>query len=88
LKHHTSSFATFFFTDNLLEKIVTKPRCNSIQKDPLKPYELCVTDLRRYIGICIFMSIIHFPSSRDKWSDILGNQHIKEAMSVNMFESI
>jgi hypothetical protein len=52
------------------------------KKDTSKPFELCVTDLRRYIGICIFMSIIHLPSSRDYWSDVLGNQHITEAMSV------
>jgi len=34
------------------------------------------------------MSVIHLPSCRDYWSDVLGNKHIIEAMPVNMLESI
>ncbi|GBM85942.1 PiggyBac transposable element-derived protein 3 [Araneus ventricosus] len=45
-------------------------------------------DVQRYIGICYLMSIIHLSSARDYWSDNLGNQTIKETLSVKEFEKI
>ncbi|GBM13999.1 PiggyBac transposable element-derived protein 1, partial [Araneus ventricosus] len=81
-------FFSFFFNDELLNLILEETRRYSIQKDPSQPLQVSITDIQRYIGICYLMSLIHLPSARDYWSDNLGNQTIKETMSVKEFEKI
>ncbi|XP_022175570.1 piggyBac transposable element-derived protein 3-like [Myzus persicae] len=60
----------------------------STQVDPSKPFILSKTELQRFLGILIMMSIDHVPNSRSYWSDNLVNMPIKNCMSVNHFERI
>lgn len=56
--------------------------------DPSKPITVSKTELQRFLGIYIMMSVDHIPNSRSYWSDNLENIPIKNCMSVNNFERI
>lgn len=81
-------FFSFFLNDELLNLISEETHRHSIQKDPSQPLQVSITDVQHYIGICYLMSLIHLPSARDYWSHNLGNQIIKETMSLKEFEKI
>ena len=81
-------FLRKFISDELLELIVEESIRYSVQKDPNRPLELTVAELRKYLGICYVMSYIHLPSTRDYWSAVYGPSLIKETMSSKRFEKI
>lgn len=82
------AFFKYFFDDNLFEKIASESNLYSIQKDPNKPAMLSATDIRQYLGICIYMSVVHMPNVRSYWSTNLGFSQIKNTMSQKRFEFI
>lgn len=59
-----------------------------MQKFPNRPANLTINSLKKYIGICIYMSIIHVPNVRNYWSNSLGFPQIKGIMSQKEFERI
>lgn len=81
-------FFNYFFTNSLLEKIFTESTRYAVQKQPERPETFTVGDIRKYLGILIFMSVFHYPSTRSYWSNKFGFNPIKEAMSVNKFEKM
>ncbi|CAI6373876.1 unnamed protein product [Macrosiphum euphorbiae] len=81
-------FFNYFFDDCLLSIITEQTELYSTQVDPSKPIILSKTELQRFLGILIMMSVDHVPNSRSYWSDNLGNMPIKNCMSVNHFERI
>lgn len=81
-------FFNYFFDDCLLSIITEQTELYSTQVDPSKPFILSKTELQRFLGILIMMSIDHVPNSRSYWSDNLVNMPIKNCMSVNHFERI
>ncbi|XP_026316625.1 piggyBac transposable element-derived protein 4-like [Hyposmocoma kahamanoa] len=81
-------FFTYFFTNELLENIIIETTRYAVQKEPARPESVTITDLRKYLGILIFMSVYHYPSTRSFWSNKFGFAPIKEAMTVNKFEKI
>lgn len=82
------SFFRFFFDSTVMKKIVTESNLYATQKDPNKAANFSVTDINRYLGICLYMSIIHMPSSRSYWSKTIGYPQIKSVMSEKKFEFI
>lgn len=81
-------FFTYFFTNDILEKIVTETTRYAVQIKPDRPDSLTISDLRKYLGILIFMSVYHYPSTRSYWSAKFGFSPIKDALPVNKFEKI
>lgn len=81
-------YFNFFFTDNLIEKICHETHKYSVQLDPNKPFFITKTELRKFLGICILMSLVHVPNSRNYWNEILGNRTIIDTMPVKHFEMI
>ncbi|KAF0770169.1 piggyBac transposable element-derived protein 3-like [Aphis craccivora] len=81
-------FFNYFFDDCLLSIIIKQTELYSTQVDPSKPITVSKTELQRFLGIFIMMSVDHIPNSRSYWSDNLGNIPIKNCMSVNNFERI
>lgn len=82
------TFFKYFFTDELMKNIVEQSNLFSIEKDPSKPANITENDLRRYIGVCLYMSIVHMPNLRSYWGHNLGFLQIKEAMSEKFFEKV
>lgn len=81
-------FFNFFVTEELLEHICNETHKYSIQLDVNKPFHLTKTELKKFLGICVMMSLIHIPNCRNYWNEVLGNRTIIETMPVNRFESI
>lgn len=81
-------FFSHYFTVELLEKIVEETNTYSVQSSPDRPDLISLAELRKYLGILIFMSVYHFPSVRSYWSTKFGFRPIIEAMPVNKFEKI
>lgn len=82
------SFFKYFFTDQLITYIVEQSNLFSIQVDPSKPANITENELRRYLGVCLYMSVVHMPNLRSYWGRNLGFSQIKEAMSEKKFEKV
>ncbi|KAJ8957329.1 hypothetical protein NQ314_006579 [Rhamnusium bicolor] len=60
----------------------------SIQKDPNKPLNITATEIRQYIGVTIYMSLVHLPNVRSFWSEELGFDKVKNTITCNRYEKI
>ncbi|XP_063216684.1 piggyBac transposable element-derived protein 3-like [Bacillus rossius redtenbacheri] len=81
-------FFNYFFGDEIFEKILSESQHYAIQKDPNKPLAINKNELKKFVGICIIMSVVHLPNTRSYWNASLGNTIIQETMSCNRFENI
>ncbi|KAJ8724562.1 hypothetical protein PYW08_016036 [Mythimna loreyi] len=62
----------YFFDDDLLTHIVEEMHKFSIQKDPCKPFCITTYELKKFLGICLLMSIAPLPNIRMYWESELG----------------
>lgn len=82
------SFFRYFFNEDIIKNIQQETNLYSVQKCPNKSISITCLEINQYIGICIMMSVVRNPSVRSYWSDIIGNNVIKECMPINRFEKI
>ncbi|CAH1963817.1 unnamed protein product [Acanthoscelides obtectus] len=57
-------FFKFFFTDDILVHIMEQTNLYAIQCRPEKPPNITKEEINILIGICIYMSVAHLPSTR------------------------
>ncbi|CAK1591763.1 unnamed protein product [Parnassius mnemosyne] len=81
-------FFSQYFSEDLLKKIVEETNKYSTQTNIDRPVQISLTELRKYLGILIFMSVYRYPSVRSYWSSKFGFRPIIEAMPVNKFEKV
>lgn len=81
-------FFSFFLSDEILEKIVQETNLYAIQKEPNSTFSTSVTEVRNYMGILYFMSVIKYPNVRMYWSPKYGFAHIYNCMTLNRFEKL
>lgn len=81
-------FFDFFLTEDLLDEICRETHKYSVQLDPTKPFTVSKSDLRKFIGISIMMSLVNITNSRKYWNETLGNKLITDTMSVKQYETI
>lgn len=81
-------FFKYFFDDTLLMKIAEESNLYTVQKNPAKPSKIESDDIKKFIGVLIYMSVIHLPSARYYWSRNIGIPQIKESMSQHTFDNI
>ncbi|XP_026745537.1 piggyBac transposable element-derived protein 3-like isoform X1 [Trichoplusia ni] len=81
-------FFSYFFTEDFLSQIVTETNYYAVQKKPDRPDVITLGELRKYLGILIYMSVYHYPSVRGYWANKHGFEAIIKAMPVNKFEKI
>lgn len=81
-------FFRYFFTDQIIETIASESNLYSVQQDPNKPANISTLEIKQYLGIIIYMSVIHLPNIRSYWSEDLGIDKIIQTMTVNRFEKI
>jgi hypothetical protein len=55
-----------------------------MNKNKITP--VTTNEMRKFIGIVMYMSVIHLSGRRDYWSAATRQNFIAEAMSVNRFE--
>jgi hypothetical protein len=58
------------------------------QKSLSNPLKLSTNDFQKYIGVLVLMRITNISNVRKYWAPYLGNQVIKDTMSLNIFEKI
>lgn len=80
-------FFFYFFSNNLLQKIKDQSELYSVQKNANKPISISLDELKKYIRICVYASVIAL-KVRDYWSAELDVPIIFNAMSRNRFELI
>lgn len=76
-----ADFFKHFFTDKLYAHITEQSNLFSTQISPDHPDNLTSTDIKKYIGVCMLMSVIHLPSIRSYWSKSIGIECKKQMMS-------
>ena len=81
-------FVKYFLTDELLERIHSETLLYAVQKNPNNTFTPTKNDIEKYIGICILSSVTHNDNVRDFWHGVIGNEMVKNTMSINMFEKI
>lgn len=59
-----------------------------MQKDPTKSVNITPMCVKHYMGICLLMTIISLPSVRSYWNEFIGNELVRNCMSLNRFEKI
>ncbi|KAK9680228.1 Transposase IS4 [Popillia japonica] len=78
----------FFLDDVLMDRIVHESVKFSAQKDPPRPFQMSVIDLKDYLGICLITSVVSISDVRLYWNETVGPDIIRNTMTVNHFEKI
>lgn len=81
-------FFCYFLNNDILKHIAEQSSLYSTQKSPDKPFHITVSDIQRYIGICLVTSLACIKNIRYYWHPIIGLPLVQETMPVNKFESI
>lgn len=81
-------FFSYFFDEIILRKIVEETNLYAVQKKPERPPVFSTEDIRQFLGIILYMSLVRMPSVRSYWSEKLEFLPIKNTMTVNKFEKI
>jgi hypothetical protein len=79
-------FFKYFFSEELINIIVYQSNLYCVQTQPDKPLDVTVCDIKQYIGILLYMSLVNMPNTRSYWSDELEFKPIKNTMSLKKFE--
>lgn len=80
-------FFKYFFDDEIMRHIIQQSNLYSFQTNPNSSYILTEEDFRRYLGVCLFMSIVHVPNTRAYWSEKLL-LNVREIISQKKFEKV
>ncbi|KAL4126528.1 hypothetical protein QTP88_010749 [Uroleucon formosanum] len=78
----------YLFTVDLMQHICNETYKYGLQNSFSNPLKLSIDDLQKYIGVLVLMSIVNISNVRKYWAPYLGNQVIKDTMSLNIFEKI
>lgn len=81
-------FFSYFFTEELITKIVKETCIFHYQKNSNQPFELSTNEMNRFLGICIYMSHTVLLNVRKYWATRTAIPTVQNAMSVNKFEKI
>ncbi|CAK1602994.1 unnamed protein product [Parnassius mnemosyne] len=77
-----------YFTPEFIKKIVNETNLYATQQNPTKSFSISDAELKKYLGILLFMSVEHFPSVRSYWNEKFGYDPVSKVMPVNRFEAI
>lgn len=78
----------YLFSNELVNKIVSETNLYAVHKKPERPVVFIAVDIRQYVGVILYMSLINMPNTRSYWNQKLEFFSIKSFMSVNAFEII
>lgn len=81
-------FFSLFFDEEVFMNIVNQTNLYIRQKNPNNTLVISKVDVRNFIGIILYMSIVHMPNVRYYWSKTIGMEKILETMPQNKFEQM
>lgn len=79
---------SYLFTEDIIDVIRDQTNTYSVEKDVNKPANVSSTEIRQFIGIIYYMSIVHMPNVKMYWSEKIGFAPIKETMTSKRFEQL
>lgn len=71
----------YLFPDEIVDYIRDQSNIYSTEKNLNKPLNATSIEIRQFIGILYYMSIVEMPNARMYWSEKIGFAPIKETMS-------
>lgn len=80
-------FFLYFVTDTFLTEITNQSNLYAKKQNPKSDFNINLIDLKKYIGILMFMSVYRYPNVRSYWSRYQFDA-IMSTMTVNEFEAI
>lgn len=80
-------FFSYFVTDQFLIDVTDQTNLYAKKSNPQTNFILNMIELKKYIGILIFMSVYNYPNVRSYWGRYSFDA-IQSAMTVNRFEEI
>jgi len=81
-------FFKYLFTDEIVAHIVEHTILYAVQECPENALKITTTDIERFIGICMYMSINRFSSCRNYWSIRFRVNYVADVMTYNSFAKI
>ncbi|KAG5871369.1 hypothetical protein JTB14_019766 [Gonioctena quinquepunctata] len=81
------SFFSYFFSDDFVESIVEQTNLFATQTNP-NIFFFTVTDIKQFMGICFYTSIVDLPSVGSYWSSDIGYDRVKNVTPLNEFKKI
>ncbi|KAJ8929521.1 hypothetical protein NQ314_017779 [Rhamnusium bicolor] len=81
-------FFSYFFTKDILSYITEQTNLFSVQVRPEKPANISEDEIKAFVGIFIYMSVIHLPSTRSYWNNTMEIPAVSQTMTCNRFEEI
>lgn len=81
-------FFLYFFTEELFEHIVNETNKYATQKDPSTTFRCTVTNLKNFIGIALYSSVVHISNTRNYWKVSIGQETVQNALSRHVFQRI
>ncbi|GLV61258.1 hypothetical protein CBL_21085, partial [Carabus blaptoides fortunei] len=81
-------FFNYFFLSELVTKIVEESNLYAVRTKTERPPSFTETDIKQFLGIIIYNSLVNMPNTRSMWSDELRFAPVADVMSVNKFEMI
>lgn len=86
----TQSVFYYFYlvNDDLYDHIKCQSTLYLKQTDINNLFNITNTELKQYVGICLFTSIVQIPNVRRYWSTDIGFTPIKIVMSIRRFKQI
>lgn len=80
-------FFTYFVTDVFLTDVTNQTKLYAQKSKPTKQFEVNIIDLKKFIGILIYMSVFEYPNVRSYWGRYSFDP-IRSTMPLNQFEEI
>ena len=76
------------FTDDIIEDLVLESNRQHLvlQREKVKP--VTIDEMRSFIGVCLYMTIISLPARRMYWSPKTRQAAVADIMTTNRFEEI
>lgn len=78
---------SYFFTDEIFEKIAQETNLKAHQANIATTFLVTAADIRKYVGILIYMSVYKYPSIARYWGEH-AFVAIRDTMPRNRFEEI
>ena len=83
-----TEYFTDIFSDEIIDHIVFHTNLYAYQKNINTSFKLDSVELKTFLGIHIYMSVIELPSIHDYWSERTRVPQIASVMSRNRFKEI
>lgn len=80
-------FFMYFLTEDLLKKIADETNLYARQQDITTKFSTNANEMRKFIGILMFMAIYHYPNVRSYWG-MHSLEYVRKTMPVLRFEEI